>query len=61
MSECYKNVCPDVVGILVRVLQECCPGVARIINSKSNSFCISIFISDIFLSVSLLSFAKLIT
>ena len=30
-------------------------------DSKSNSFCISIFISDIFLSVSLLSFAKLIT
>ena len=28
-------------------------------NSKSNPFCISIFISDIFLSVSLLSFAKL--
>lgn len=34
MSECYKNVCPDVVGILVRVLQECCPGVARIINQQ---------------------------
>ena len=36
MSECYKNVCPDVVGILVRVLQECCPGVARIIRVTSD-------------------------
>lgn len=30
-------------------------------DSRSNTCCISIFISDIFLSVSLLSFAKLIT
>ena len=31
MSAYYKNARPDVVRMFVRVLQECCPGVVRII------------------------------
>lgn len=30
LSGSYKNACPDNSGVVVRVLQECCPDVARI-------------------------------
>jgi len=31
LSGSYKNLCPDNSRMFVRVLQECCPDVARII------------------------------
>jgi len=35
LSGSYKNHCPDNSRMFVRVLQECCPDVARIINKKA--------------------------
>jgi hypothetical protein len=48
LSGYFRNGCPGVSGIPVRKLQECCPGVARIITpitrSQANRF--FTFISD---------------
>ena len=34
LSGYFRNGCPGVSGIPVRKLQECCPGVARIIRQE---------------------------
>ena len=38
LSGSYKNLCPDNSRMFVRVLQECCPDVARIITMNTKVF-----------------------
>ncbi len=39
LSACFKNACPDVTRLRVRIIQESCPDVTRIINNGSVRYC----------------------